>query len=105
MATQNMTSSRQDAISILAQMSDSWLKDFLGDAQILKAKFAGTDFGNKVLMIYGVQITQEDLDSIPSFQANNLTIQNCLDDLYVIFGLTDSVVNGLQALDQMTKVK
>ena len=100
-----MTEDRQDAISNLAQMSNSWLDDFLGSAQVLKAKFAGTDFGQAKLMIYGVQVTQADLDSVVSFENSQLTVQNILDTLFVVFGLTDSIVSGLQALVQITKVK
>ena len=100
-----MDGQRQDVISNIAHNADRLLEEFLGDLQILGAKLSGTDFGQNKIMIYGQQLTQQELDSVASFSVEDLTVQNVQDAVFALFTIRDNLVNALSALSQIQKVK
>lgn len=101
-----MTGDQQDQISLAAQMAEKLIQifeDVAGEVLIIQQIFNNSSDSN--LFIDGAQISQADLDSIESFNAISLKVEQVVAATYSIGAFKDNLSGSIANLRGLARLE
>lgn len=93
----SMSAAHQNFISNTSGQAKILLDQMLGQLEQLNELWAGSSG-------YNTAITQEEIDSVPSFAGAGLTSQNLADAEFILATIMGNIMNALQALTMLANL-